>query len=181
MTIIVNCHLVPEGGSIFSSLVRRVGYLTAAAAVVTPAVQETQCSSTGGADFKAYSDCLKLMLDCLPPATSSVLSTITTTTPAPSIEFPVGNTSNTQQLTEETNRITSALQLRITAIQQDISTLMNQSETHKQFHKQHNTILETLSVEEIASEDISQWAAYIAEKERIINMLREKCFSTNLR
>lgn len=180
MTIIVNCHLVPEGGSIFSSLVRRVGYLTAAAAL-SPAVQETQCcSSPGGADFRAYSDCLKLMLDCLPPATSSILTTTTTTT-TPSIVLPVGNTSNTQQLTEETNRITSALQLRITTIQQEISALMNQSEAHKQFHKQHSTILETLSVEEMESEDLSQWAAYIAEKERIINKLREKCFSTNLR
>ena len=174
MTIIVNCHLVPEGGSIFSSLVRRVGYLTASASslVVAPA-QETQCCSPGGADFKAYSDCLKLMLNCLPPATSS--------TTTPSIVLPAGNTSNTQQLTEETNRISSALQLRITAIQQETLALMSQSEAHKQFHKQHSTILETLSVEEMKSEDISQWAAYIAEKERIINKLREKCFLTNLR
>ena len=181
MTIIVNCHLVPEGGSIFSSLVRRVGYLTASASslVVTPAVQETQCSSPGGADFRAYSDCLKLMLDCLPPATSSTTTTTITTTP--SIVSPVGNINNTQQLTGETNRISSALQHRITTIQQDISTLMTQSEVHKQFHKQHNTILETLAVEEIESKDISQWAAYIAEKEGIINKLREKCFLTNLR
>ena len=113
------------------------------------------------------------MLNCLPPATSS--------TTTPSIVLPAGNTSNTQQLTEETNRISSALQLRITAIQQETLALMSQSEAHKQFHKQHSTILETLSVEEMKSEDISQWAAYIAEKERIINKLREKCFLTNLR